>query len=109
MLLQRGPGLLERGQRVIPQQHPQLGIKIGAAIPVQGLEPVQPHRGMRSGAHADLQQKNLRGQLLLAFHVFEQLPEIGRTGSYRFRQMSVGLTSGQRLLITLAGGLFPIL
>src|SRR5260221_592257 len=102
-------GPVERGERIIAQKNAQLGVVIGSALLIEFPKFRQPKPAADSGSHADFQNKNLRGQLLLRIKVAQQGPKITDAIRDGLRLMPIGLAAWQCLLITPAGRLLPIL
>ena len=109
VFLDGGPGLVQRFRRVIAQQHAQLRIVAGAPASIQLAEPVQPQAAARAGSHADLEEENLRRQLVLGFQLAQQRPEIADGVGDRLRLMPVRDAARKRLLVAFARRRFPLL
>ncbi len=109
VILHRGPRHVQRGQRIVAQQHPQLRIIAGAALLIQRRETWSSHMpAAHARAHADFEQIDFRRKLVLGLHVAQQSPEIRHAVGDCLRIVAVGSAARQRLLVTLAGGQLPI-
>src|SRR6266700_7477572 len=71
MILDSGPGHVERSERIVAQQDTQFGIETGAALLIESLEFIEPQAAAGSRTHAEFQNENLRRQLLLLLHVLQ--------------------------------------
>ena len=80
---------LQAGRRVVAEDEVQARIEVRAALLVERLEAIEPCRGARAGANADLEPDDLGRQLTARLEVAQQRPEVGHRVGDRLRMIGI--------------------
>ena len=108
MVRHGGERPLEAGRRVVAEQEVHAGIELPAGLGVELLELVEPRRGARAGADANLEADEILGALALGLERLHAGEEVARRRRHRVRVIGVGRAGRQRRLEPLARGRFPV-
>ncbi len=65
------------------------------------------HAASLAGSHADFENEDFGGELMLRIHVAQQVPELGHAVRDGVFVIAVRLAARQRMLVAFAGGLLP--
>src|SRR2546425_8256737 len=93
--------------RIIGKQKPDARVVIGAALAIEGVKTVEPCARTTARADANLHREDLRRQLVMAFEILEQGPEVRNRVCNSLRVIGIRRSTRQRLFKSLAGSGLP--